>query len=290
MANLLQQYAQFITFIIRHGHLVPTGEDFNQIRSETLKEFLEFIPPGKKVMIPHSSRKGVIKNMIGQMAYFQKSFRPRGAHLTFKTLSYIRIPKSGSTSISLEMLRHVYPALKERVLTEKQINFLTDANLETENPGATIFTIARNPFSRLVSVYRDFFEKQSSFIYADYLFGIFAKDISFSEFVHRLALIPDRLKDQHIRPQHLFFQFYERKGLTVRIFHLEKQDKLNNFLAGNSLQLHHLNKSADEYDYRLYYTVETLEKVRSVYATDVVRFGYENDYHELKVYLKTVQK
>lgn len=290
MADFRPSYSQFIALIIRHGHLVPSGEDFNQTRSETLKELLEFIPPDKKLTISHSARKGIINNIIGQLAYVKKSFGTTGGHLTSKNLSYIRIPKSASTSMSREMLQHVYPALKERTLTERQINFLTDANLQTENPGATIFTIVRNPFSRLVSVYRDFFEKPSGFIYTDYLLGVFSKEISFSEFVHRLALIPDWLKDQHIRPQHAFLQFYERKKLPIQIFHLEKQDNLKDFLAENSLQLPHLNKNADSYDYRLYYTAETLEKVRSVYATDVLKFGYENDYHELKAFLKTVQK
>jgi hypothetical protein len=146
----------------------------------------------------------------------------------------------------------------------------------------------RNPFERLVSVYRDFFEtRNSNFIYHDYLFGIFPQSISFTEFVNRISVIPDALKDQHMKPQHCFLKFYEQKNIAVTILKLEETENVNLFLQHYSLQLPHLNKSGIAYDYRNYYTLETLRKASGIYQADIENFGYKKELAELQEYTKS---
>lgn len=273
MSGSISQYFQLLRLVVRHGTFRHSGENVNQIRQESLKELQEFIPSIERQRLSS----GTTNSIIAQAAFIKNSFQRKGGHLTAGQLSYIRIPKAASTSMSAALLEKIYPTFHQNKLTEAQINFLTDVNLQvhSKDVGNTYFTIVRNPFSRLVSVYRDFFEnKDSHFIYRDYLFGILPKSLSFPEFVDRISCIPDRLKDQHIKPQHLFLEYYQKQNIAVKVFKLEDPEKLNALLKEHSLQLPHLNKSQAGYDYRQYYTPALHKKASLVYQSDLEKFGY----------------
>jgi hypothetical protein len=278
-------YLKLSWLILRHGRLSHSGEDFNKNRIEGLKELQDFIPKAVNAWKNGTSQRGIIRNIIAQAAFVKNSFKPQRGHLTVQGLNYIRIPKSASTSMSKEFLEKKYAALRHRTVTEKQLNFLTDLNLETEINAQPYFTIVRNPFARLVSVYRDFFENPAHYIYRDYLFGILTQEITFPTFVDRISRIPDRLKDQHLKPQHLFLKFYQQKNVDVKVFKLEEPESLNNFLHGYEMKLQHVNTSGS-YDYTSYYDRHTLKKAFEIYQDDVKGFGYENEYKMLTESLK----
>lgn len=267
--------------MVRHGTLRKHGEDFNRTREEALLDLREFVPSS----LVTAKSGDTTNHFIGQLAFIKNSFTAKGGHLTAENLSYIRIPKSANTSMSLAMLEKLYPALKQKPVDSTQINYLTDVNIHFQKESdihQQYFTIVRNPFSRLVSVYRDFFEHSgSAFIYRDYLFGVLHEQLSFAEFVDRIARIPDKLKDQHIKPQHAFLQYYERQRIPVKVFKLEEPERIHEFLSMYSLQLLHLNKSAESYDFKNYFTSSLLKKVYPLYRTDVEKFGYEQEYHHL---------
>lgn len=277
---MIYQYVQLLLLILQHGTLRQRGDNFNQSRVEALGDLSEFIPG-----LGNTHREGSTNNLIGQVSFIKNSFVLKGGHLTAENISYIRIPKSANTSISMEMLEKLYPALKQKTIDSTQINYLTDVNLHSKKENQknhNYFTVVRNPFSRLVSVYRDFFENiGSAFIYQDYLFGILHRQLSFAEFVDRIACIPDRLKDQHFKPQHAFLRYYEYQKIPVKVFKIEEVEKLQEFLSTYSLQFLHLNKSAEPYDFKKYYTSSLLKKVYQLYRTDVEKFGYEQEYHHL---------
>lgn len=276
MSGSIPQYFQLLRLVLQHGTFRHSGENFNQTRQESLKELQKFIPP----IAGHTLKKGTTNSLLAQAAFIKSSIQRTGGHLTAGQLSYIRIPKSASTSMSGALLEKLYPTLHLNKLNAVQINFLTDVMLQKhlEDIHKTYFTIVRNPFSRLVSVYRDFYEnKNSHFIYRDYLFGILPQSLTFTEFVDRVSCIPDRLKDQHIKPQHLFLQYYEKQNIAVKVFKLEDSEKLTAFLQENALQLPHLNKSRVGYDYRQYYTPTLLKKVSKIYQPDLEKYGYSLD-------------
>ena len=139
------------------------------------------------------------------------------------------------------------------------------------------FSIVRNPFSRLVSVYKGIFETEGDrpFIYQNYLGGILPKYLSFNEFVFRICQIPDRLKDQHIKPQYLFIKPYQKMNLKVQIFKLEEPGPINEFLSRYKMDFPHLNKGTNGSNYNDYYSKKTKNIVEEMYAHDFELFNYE---------------
>jgi hypothetical protein len=173
--------------------------------------------------------------------------------------------------------------------TSGQVNFLADSRLEShvqKSSDTTFFTVVRDPFERIVSVYLDFFQRHADpFLYEDYLFGIFHRSMNFSEFIDRLTLIPDWLKDQHLRPQHTFLRYYRRKNIQPLVLRLEETTQLTEFLSHHGLSLPRLNAAAP-YDYRSYYSADSFHKVAAIYEKDIAQLGYEKEQASLKKFLQ----
>lgn len=280
----MKRYFQLAALIVRRGTLRPRGQNFNSARAGGLEKLRTFLPAGtdlRKTVKPQN----FFRYLAGQVAFIRSSFPHRGGHLRSSGVAYVRIPKSANTSVSYALLVKKYPELRAANPDERQINFLTDLHIEPAAAAGSerLFTVVRNPFARIVSVYRDFFEnRQPDFLYAGYLFGVLTPGISFAEFVSRIIRIPDRLKDQHFRPQHLFIRPYRRAGKTVECFTLENPASLENFLHKHGLEFVHKNKSSAPYRYQDYYTPELVEQVYALYRKDVDTFGYQHDYMNLK--------
>ncbi len=292
----LIQLASLTKLIIRQGRLPERRYDYQKMRSEKLVDLRAFCPVlpltfiGKfKKWIHRRLSMGYIP---AQAAFIKSAWRPSAGHLFVPkiNLAYVRNPKAGSTSLCYAMLLSLHPELKKFDLSAEKINLLADVNLKREilpiDKAAIFFTVVRNPFARIVSVYHDFFERPSStFIYEDYLFGILKKELSFSEFINILQTIPDRLKDQHLKPQHIFLNYYKQRGNEVFFFKLEEQHQIRTFLADFHLTMPVLNKNDSAYDYRLYYNKNTLEKVYQLYFQDITLFGYSAEYNSLRDYI-----
>ncbi len=286
----MKKYLQLANLILKHGTLRSRGQNFNHDRAESLENLKEFTPQKSMLSVPEFkadlSQKNSGKSLRAQAAFIKSAFQNSGGHLGVDNLAYIRMPKSANTSISYAMLSKQYPALPEKHPDDTQINFLTDVHLKSVNEAGAemFFTVVRNPFARLVSVYRDFFETDhDEFIYADYLFGILPQKLSFPEFIDRVSKIPDRLKDQHIRPQQLFIKPYLKKGVDVKIVKLENTAELKKFLSKHGMQLTHQNKSKEAYDYTQYYSTRLIKQVYQIYKSDIDMFGYQELYEQLKI-------
>jgi hypothetical protein len=280
----LKKYFQLVAQILKNGNLRHSGQNFSLTRAKSLENLQEFLPDPEALR----AQKRSVSNLVAQAAFIKSSFHKNGGHLSVQDLGYVRIPKAANTSISYAMLMKKYSALKEKNPDEAQINFLADVNLQSieETRVENFFTVVRNPFARLVSVYRDFFEtKHAEFIYADYLFGILPKNISFAEFVSRINRIPDSLKDQHFKPQHLFIKPYENQGIVVKTFQLETASALESFLNEHGMELTHRNRNSEEYDYTQYYNSSLLRQVYEVYEADIKKFAYQQTYLDLKQHL-----
>lgn len=279
------QYLHLLKLIIKHGNLRHSGYDFNETRVKGLKQIgfsLACDAAPRTFLKSMLWQNAITRRIHSELAFFKSSLiDKRGGHLydLQRNLVYIRIPKSASTSVSLLMLSGIYEDISR--LNAREINFLIDVNLKARISSAeetsTFFTIVRNPFARIVSVYRSYFEEQQDhFLYEDYLFGSFQKSISFPEFVRRLSLIPDRLKDQHLKPQHLFLEYYERRKIqNITVLKLEEPDNISTFLSGYNLSIPHLNKSAGTSDFKKYYDQSTARLAARIYKEDLERFGYD---------------
>jgi hypothetical protein len=305
LKNKIQQPFSLLYMIFRFGRLRHSGRDFNRERSVDLQSLSTFVPSknwfsqltGFPVTKKFLMKNAYLRTLITQFAFLKNSVTPHGGHLhaPFLGVSYIRIPKSASTSLSGLMLQAIYPDLNNKQLTSKQINYLTDVNLRksvgAEDHADIFFTVVRNPFARIISVYRDFFgDRANDHIYEDYLFGILPKNLTFHDFVKRVEGIPDMLKDPHLRPQHYFVDFYKRKNPNIVVLQLEKPDEIKSFLFIYNLEIPHLNASEKAYDYTQYYDLESFELVSRMYKQDLKMFGYEQENRSLLNFIKSAEK
>jgi hypothetical protein len=274
---------RLLLLILRRGRWHSRGRDFSQERAQVLRR-LTGKPSAKAVSRWHGTwwwKNAVLRMMITQAAYLRRCITTRGGHLSHPSsrVAYVRLPKSASTSLSASMLQPRYPNIQVAQLTSSEINFLADACLQYQfESGIEYFTVVRHPLVRLASVYRDFFLKQrdTDFIYEDYLFGILRRDMSFAEFVRTIAAIPDFLKDQHLKPQTTLLRYYEQKT-SVRVFKLEDMPALQDYLQHLHLSLPHLNVSGDQTTSVLFDT-DTLAIACGIYQDDLKRWNYAVDH------------
>jgi hypothetical protein len=304
--NTIQSPFSLLYMIVRFGRFKHSGKDVNRERDDALSTLQAFVPkyssslislhwlsPVKRLFM----RNAYLRTFITQASIAKESVTPHGGHLhaSFINVSYIRVPKSASTSLSYSMLKIIYPGLNTIPLDARDINFLTDVNLRrsisSEDSNDIFFTVVRNPFARIVSVYRDYVSDSSrENIFEDYLFGILSKGLSFREFVKRVDGIPDLLKEPHIKPQHYFIDYYKRKNPNVVMLKLEKLDEINSFLSIYTLEMSRVNVSPEPYDYREFYDQETFELVSRVYRTDLKMFRYEQESRDLREFLLRSKK
>lgn len=286
----ITRFVRLVVRIFRHGKFHDSGTDYAQSRREMLAGVGEFSPvtAEKSSAKDWISKSRFLRFWAGQAAFLKDAGKSRAGHLCVPDarLCYIRIPKAASTALSYSMLKACFRELETSSPSPRKINFLADVNLRKTTDSTatdqTFFAVLRNPFSRVVSLYRDAFEhSRDEFIYEDYLFGIFKKEMSFSDFVRTLYLIPDGIKDQHLKPQYALLAFYRSKAINVSIFKLEETAQIQEFLLRFGLRLEEINKSVDTYDYRSYYDEETLEKVYRIYSKDVASYGYAGAYEDL---------
>lgn len=275
---------KFLSLLLRKGRWQHSGTDPNVRRDATRQRLMEVIPdlklPAPRTPGPFNRwlrRHRISYTLLAQAAFIKSSLRLTGGHLTDSTqrCAYIRIPRAASTSLSATILGARYPAVNS--LPASDINDLTDLVLTSslEQP-AEYFTVVRHPFARLVSVYKSYFEDTGDdFLYADYLLGILPRSLTFAEFVQRIACIPDWLKDQHFRPQHIFLQYYQAHQLPVRVFKLEEPAPLIAFLQAHGLTFPHLNATEKGMHWEQYYDEVTAKIVQQLYENDLKTFGYE---------------
>lgn len=153
-------------------------------------------------------------------------------------------------------------------------------------PQYFVFGFVRNPWDRLVSCYRDKIEWGA--VVEDgrhrdpserrlYLGREFEREMSFEEFVERVAEIPDRRANRHVRSQHTFLT--DRKGRLIPDFIGRFESLSLDFetamerIGARGVSLPHVRSSAGT-DYRAYYTDRLANMVAERYARDIELFGF----------------
>lgn len=168
--------------------------------------------------------------------------------------------------------------------------------LSTEESEYFKFTFVRNPFEKIVSCYESKYHidkkynNHKKFLRFDtYLFGYLRKDKGFDNFVGRVARIPDKWLEDHIRLQ--YDLIHDNNGNKL-VDYIGKYENL----AEDFKQIqekydlkplpHYNNSGGEKRDWRSYYTLETAELVYKKYKKDFECFGYEDSYKDLVAYLK----
>ncbi|MBX2962319.1 MAG: sulfotransferase family 2 domain-containing protein [Cyclobacteriaceae bacterium] len=270
--------------ILSKGNLTTKPLDFNGWRKGSLAGLEKFLPqPLSTKNRTWLKKNPTLFNLVSTAAFIKSSYQKQAGHLVVpqQQLYYVRIPKAGSTSIGSELLKQIHPELSHEKLNATQINFLVDAWLETSVSdnlkSLTGFTVVRHPFARIVSVYRDFFQDQPNrpLIYQNYLGGILQRNITFDAFIERISRIPDRFKDQHLKPQHLFLEPYRKKGLQISVLKLEALQNHQDFFSQYGITINHLNQSDSTAEISC--ADSTVETIKKMYAFDFEVFSYDHN-------------
>jgi len=287
---------RFILYLIMHGKLIDRPANFNALKLEHLST-LEIDKQIKLTFYQkirnHLVLSRVTGPLIDNLTYLKNLSLQHKNFFVVDTLQlcYLRILKAASTSTLRVLLPVIDTTLSDQTLTDKQIDLLAShyasTSLSSKQENHNLFTIVRNPFHRLVSVYLDLFDRDTPhFGYQTYLFGIFRKEMTFKEFVKVISIIPANLRSSHLASQIDIIQACG--GLKkIKCYRLDKdKEMLETFLKSKGLKLNHNNKHKKHYDYRTFYDHETAEAVYKIYHQDVVVFDYQKEFDSLISYLE----
>ncbi len=213
-------------------------------------------------------------------------------------LAYLELPKVACTSIKTTIGRSygISPAnamdIHEHPSWHQHLGLLNGVHRSYYT-----FAFVRNPFERLVSCYRDKViysgsnEIYSTPYFQQYYYFPIPANIPFSEFVERVARIPDCLADRHFKSQSAFL-YHQGKLLVDYVGKFEALARDWKTIAvkyGFDTELDHQHttkaKRGAHHDYRTYYTKELAQLVYQRYKADVELFGYQAKYRELMDYL-----
>lgn len=285
------KWFHFIIYLIKKGSFKGNPRNFEQRRAEILNAVLP--QPQVKKSIYKTIRSTLIRNphttqLISTLAYLKNCNRVKKQYFFVDALQlgYLRIFKSASTSILQELLPLIDHRLKDEKLTDQQLDVLGDDHVRHEAKGKEIhykyFTLVRDPFRRMVSVYLDLFDHRNTFFsYQTYFFGILKKDMSFSMFIEVISKLPESLRSPHFTSQYHIIKTCKLLG-QIQCFRIEKDEALlNQFLAGYGMALRHSNRQKSDYDYRTFYDLKTVTLVYSMHKKDIEFFNYEDDYRSL---------
>jgi len=218
--------------------------------------------------------------------YFQK-----------ESLVYIAISKAANSSIrnSLSLLLETddwVVASKEQA-DDYSVHDLSRQRLRRKKNTQWnyVFSVVRNPFSRLVSCYKSKFKKDITmwipFQYRWYLFNYFSLEDTFDDFVNKVVTIPDCFAETHIKSQYASI-YYKWKCLADYIWKFENLTEdfecIRQKYTLEALPMFNATKKQNA-SYMDRYTPELLEKVYKRYKKDVDAFGYDDEYLVLKEYV-----
>lgn len=202
---------------------------------------------------------------------------------------YIDIAKVASSSIKsyLSCLLEIADKSDNPHATDFPRPLNSDPTGHRLYPGLYTFAFVRNPWDRLVSCYRDKIagEVQGYTAFADNGvahclagFEAFSANMSFTEFAHAVASIPDQQADEHFRSQadyltntrgSLAVDFVGRyETLSADFARIVKQLGLPQEIELPRLQAASPANHAD------FYTLETRELIGERYARDIALFSF----------------
>jgi hypothetical protein len=213
-----------------------------------------------------------------------------GTFIFYKPLNivYIGIPKNANSSINRLFLKKLGIPFDENdyntIHVVKQQFAISKKEVVKLKKSQSIKSIAfvRNPFSRLVSCYKNkIIDENSRPLYEGY-YGFIYHKMSFEKFVNRIILIPDIMSDIHFRSQSSFL-FKGSTPLFDYLGHVETlQEDCETIIKEHNLPpLKSINVSKKDYEWEEFYTPKLAEKVYKRYQKDFERLGYNNQLNRL---------
>lgn len=221
---------------------------------------------------------------------------PKYMVLPEKRVIYLEMPKVANCAIKVSMLQKEF---EDDYSIQKEALKNTVHSLNDEYNNYYKFTFVRNPLERLVSCYESKYHKDRKMLgkvlkeleYTHYLFGYIRQDRGFTNFLVRIALIPDKYKDHHFKPQYrIVYDNNDKK----RVDFVGKYENLNREYQQISSKFHldrlKVYNQTERNNYMEYYNKFTARLAYFIYRKDIQYFGYQKEYRELIDYLNKVHK
>lgn len=202
-----------------------------------------------------------------------------------KKLVYLNNPKVACSSIKKSILGK-HPDI------HAYANRYTVNELSGEMKQYYKFTFVRNPYKRLVSCFEDKCLQHPDDICWNYYFlSRFLRTRNFDNFIRKVSLIPDSMAEPHFSGQYRLV--YDKKGVCLvdfvgRIENINKEyEPIRERFDLSPLETTNRAASLTGKNWMDYYTPFTAWLVYRKYKKDFGFFGYEEEYKNLKTYLKS---
>lgn len=248
---------------------------------------------GKKIdftkrLLARIGVKGLVKIILSS-----KLRRHQQSHLYINPkygVAYYALPKVLSSTLCQLMLKDAGIAFEDGLGHEKHRECFDYRLSDGEIVGFT-FGFVRNPFARLVSLYKDKVvrkrKRQKPSPFDHYLGGLLMEASSFAEFSSWIYQISDDLAEPHFVSQHSVLSCPSGSIKLDFIGKLESVDKDWAYIQEKTglPDLGHFNQTPKD-DWRDYYDLKTAELVYQRYQKDIEAFDYEEAYQDLLAYLR----
>ena len=139
------------------------------------------------------------------------------------------------------------------------------------------FTVVRNPYTRIISCYKNKFTSIENLMYSGfefdgYLGGVLHRNMSFEEFVRIICQIPDHLCDRHFRTQYYGINLMQIPSSNI---HKLEDVNLNTTLSRYGISLDKKENASNSYSNLENYFSSDLYKIfNRKYLRDFEEFNY----------------
>ena len=202
---------------------------------------------------------------------------------------FISAPKNANSTInSMLFAKEGYPFDPNdysSIHKEKRKHLVTPRETLNLRDEYYVFSFTRNPFSRLVSCYKNKIQEEDHPIGKGY-FGRIHQSMSFTRFAEVVCSIPDIVSDPHFQSQYSFL-FFKGKPLCHYLGKVEQfEQDIQPIIVKYQLEPGpNQNVSTNTTPWRDFYTPELARKVYKRYKKDFTTFGYSDEYEKLLHYL-----
>lgn len=203
---------------------------------------------------------------------------------------YIPIPKAGCSSIKYEISKLLNLEFQKKEVHAAMKPFMRRDFSKEELKDYFIFSIVRNPFSRILSAFTSkvtpFKGKNTPFLvngvqkalnvfYGDSFYG----GMTFKQYLKNLSEIPDEYADEHFRSQHTFVFDTNSNQLADYVGKLENLGEeiryLNEKFNFPFENIGHFGNRSIHKHYSYYYDDEMIDIMKKRYVKDLELFEYQ---------------
>jgi len=184
---------------------------------------------------------------------------------------YLNNPKAACSSIKLAIAKHLGLEYEELIRRSKPHSVI----LARRKPNLFSFSVIRNPYDRLVSLWADMLNgpQKDDALNQNRTLQQW-KDVSFDEFVRGVVKIPDKYMNPHVMPQHRLIGCTHgvRANWLILFEHLGNSWPVLQHMFGLP-GLPHERKS-EHWPWEEYYTPQLMQLVAKKYRQDFELGGW----------------